>query len=62
MRSKDGRSRGLTRTEYEEHRAEVLNAIKDAIEKFGLSVLGYDDTGEFPTVLIECEEEGADNE
>lgn len=50
----------MTRTEYEEHLAEVLNAINKAIEKFGLSVLGYDNTDVFPEILIECKDEEED--
>ena len=47
----------MTREEFSESIAKVLNTIQDAIEKFGLTVIGYDDTGEFPTVLLDCKED-----
>lgn len=45
----------MTRKEFEENRAKVLNAINDAIFDMGLVVIGYDDTGEFPVILLDCE-------
>jgi len=51
----------MTRKEFEENRAKVLNAINDAIFDMGLVVIGYDDTGEFPMILLDCEsDEGSE--
>lgn len=51
----------MTRKEFEENRAKVLNAINDAIFDMGLVVVGYDDTGEFPMILLNCEsDEGSE--
>jgi len=51
----------MTRKEFEENRAKVLNAINDAIFDMGLVVIWYDDTGEFPMILLDCEsDEGSE--
>ena len=51
----------MTRKEFEENGAKVLNAINDAIFDMGLVVIGYDDTGEFPMILLDCEsDEGSE--
>ena len=51
----------MTRKEFAKNRAKVLNAINDAIFDMGLVVVGYDDTGEFPIVLLDCKsDEGSE--
>lgn len=44
----------MTRKEFEDNQAKVLNAIQDAISEMGLTVVGYDNTGTFPIVLLDC--------
>lgn len=50
----------MTRKEFGDNKAKVLNAIQEAIADMGLTVIGYDDTGVFPIVLLDCDDEGAE--
>jgi len=47
----------MTRKEFEDNQAKVLNAIQDAISEMGLTVVGYDSTGTFPIVLLDCNDD-----
>lgn len=52
----------MTRKEFGDSRAKVLNAIQEAIADMGLTVIGYDDTGVFPIVLLDCNDEDTEVE